>query len=229
MKATQVPFLPWNDFLERFRWKQGEHVLVIGRTGQGKTTLLSRLLPMRRYVCLFATKAYDPTLSKAFPGFEVVEEFPRRPQSDRLMLWPRTSGSLRELVARQGVVFQDALDRIFTDRGWCVAIDETHYMTTELGLGQELAMYQHQARSSGISVVSGVQRPAHVPVITYGSASHAFIGRQNEPADLKRLSALGGVDAKEAAQIVATLPKYEWIYLDNTGHSDPVRTRLDIR
>ena len=229
MQASQVPFVPWAEFEQRFKWRQGEHCLVIGRTGQGKTTLLSRLLPRRKHVVLFATKAYDPTLAREFPDFEIVSEFPKKPAHDRLMLWPKVSGSLRELTYRQAEVFQDALDRIFTDRGWCVAIDETHYMTSELGLGQELALYQHQARSSGISVVSGVQRPAHVPVITYGSATHAFIGRQNEPADLKRLSQLGGVDAKAAAEIVATLPKHEWLYLDNSGHGQPVRTRLDLR
>lgn len=228
MRAEDIPFVPWKEFAPTFKWKQGEHVLVIGRTGQGKTTLFSKILPMRKYVCLFATKAYDPVLSKQFPDFRIMDEFPRKPQHDRIMLWAKHQGSLRDLVARQSYMFEQALDQIFTDRGWCVAIDETHYMTSELGLGEQLALYQHQARSSNISVVSGVQRPAHVPVITYGSASHAFIGRQNEPADLKRLAQLGGIDSKRVAEIVATLPKHEWLYLDNTGHSDPVRTRLDL-
>jgi len=228
MNAEQIPFLKWSDFLPKFRWKQGEHVLIIGRTGQGKTTLLSHILPLRQYVCLFATKAYDPVLAKQFPDFAIHREFPKKPRHDKMMLWPKSQGSLRDLVSEQAYVFEDALNRIFTDRGWAVAIDETHYMTQELGLGDQLALYQHQARSSGISVVSGVQRPAQIPVITYGSASHAFIGRQNEPADLKRLSNLGGVDSKKVAEIVQTLPKYEWLYLDNTGRMEPVRTKLDI-
>lgn len=228
MTGAKLPFVPWRQFLEQWEWRQGEHVLVIGRTGQGKTTLLSRILDRRRYVAMLATKNHDPVLRKDFPGFHVTEEWPRRPAHDKIMLWPRSGGTLRELRARQSDVFADALDRIFHDRGWCVVIDEAHWMTTELGLGKELATYQHQARSSGISVVTGVQRPAHIPVITYGSASWAFIGRQNEPADVKRLSDLGGVDSRELSRHVLSLPKYEFAVVDNRGLSDPVRTRVEL-
>lgn len=223
-----LPFVPWSEFTEKWQWKQGEHVLVIGRTGQGKTTLISRILDRREHAVLFATKIYDPVLRKQFPDFTLYREW-KKPRHDKVMLWPKGGGDLRSVKDAQAGVFQDALNAIFYDRGWCLVIDEAHYMTTELGLGQELALFQHQARSSGISVVTGVQRPAHIPVITYGSTSHAFIGRVNEPADARRLTALGGVDAKEIAQHLLTLPKHEWVYIDNTGRTPPVRTRLDMK
>src|SRR4051812_9363940 len=37
-------------------WKQGQHVGVVGRTGSGKTYLVSKLVMLRRYVIIFRTK-----------------------------------------------------------------------------------------------------------------------------------------------------------------------------
>ena len=225
--AAQLPFVHWRDFLNRWNWQQGEHVLVIGRTGQGKTTLISKIVERRKHVAMFATKLHDPVLKKQFPDFKVVSNW-KKPDHDRIMLWPKSASDLRDIRNVQADVFQDALNQIFHDRGWCLVIDEAHWITSELGLGQELAMFQHQARSSGISVVTGVQRPAFIPVITYGSTSHAFMGRINEPGDIKRLSGLGGVDAKELGKHLLELPKHEWVYVDNTGNMSPVRTKIDL-
>ena len=226
--AAQLPFVPWAEFLERWQWRQGEHVLVIGRTGQGKTTLISKIIERRQHAVMFATKVYDPVLRKQFPDFALYREW-QKPRHNKIMLWPKSGNDLRSIRDAQASVFGDALNNVFYDRGWCLVVDEAHYMTTELGLGQELAMFQHQARSSGISVVTGVQRPAFIPVITYGSTSHAFMGRINEPTDIRRLSALGGVDAKELATHLLTLPKHEWVYVDNSGNMPPVRTRIDMK
>ena len=226
--VARLPFVPWADFMERWNWRQGEHVLVIGRTGQGKTTLISKIINKRPHVVMFATKTHDPVLRQQFPDFHVYREW-SKPRHDKIMLWPKAAADLRGIRDEQGAVFGAALNDVFHDRGWCLVVDEAHWMTTELGLGQELAMFQHQARSSGISVVTGVQRPAFIPVITYGSTSHAFMGRINEPADAKRLTALGGVDGKELARHLLELPKHEWVYVDNTGATDPVRTRIDMR
>ena len=226
--AAMLPFMPWKEFLERWQWKQGEHVLVIGRTGQGKTTLISKIIERRQHAVMFATKVHDPVLKKQFPDFHVYREW-NKPRHDKIMLWPKAGEDLQSIRESQAAVFQDALNSVFYDRGWCLVVDEAHWMSTELGLGQELAMFQHQARSSGISVVTGVQRPAFIPVITYGSTSHAFMGRINEPSDARRLTALGGVDAKELSQHLLTLPKHEWVYVDNTGNMPPVRTRIDMK
>ena len=223
-------FVPWSEFLPRFRWRQGEHVVVIGRTGNGKTTLISRIVGKRKHVAVMVTKLYDPTFRREFPSHQWDIQRAWKPSglTPRVLLWPDHKGDLRESKEAQRGVFRDALNKIYRDRGWCVVMDEAHWMTTELGLGPELAMYQHQARSSGISVVTGVQRPSHIPVITYGAASHAFIGRQNEPGDLKRLANLGGVNAKELAAAVLALPKHEWIYVDNVSNTPPIRTRVEL-
>lgn len=227
---TQYDFVPWAEFKRNhFRWNQGEHVITIGRTGNGKTTLLSQLAPYRKFKVMFVTKIHDDTITRNFKGWDVMREWNPRRHNHNILLWPKPDGTLREIRVRQREVFSDALDKIFKDRGWTVMLDEAHWMATELGLAQEMAMYQHQARSSYLTVVNGVQRPSHIPVITYGSATHAFLGRQNEPGDLRRLSGLGGVDSRELASNLLTLPKYEWIYVDNVTHGRvPIRTKVEL-
>lgn len=224
-------FVDWDTFLPKFSrtWKQGEHVLVIGRTGNGKTTLEARLLESRKHVAVMVTKTFDPTFRKEFKGYGIQSKWEPKPfLVPKVLLWPKSGDDLRQIKVGQAKVFRDALNKIFRDRGWTLVMDEAHWMTTELGLGQELAMFQHQARSSAISVVTGVQRPAMIPVISYGSASHAFLGRQNEPGDLRRLANLGGVNAKELAQNILALPKHEWIYVNNTDGSEPIRTKVRL-
>ena len=227
---SQYEFVPWQEFLsQHFRWKQGEHLLTIGRTGNGKTTLLSKIADQREYKVMFVTKVHDDTITKQFKDWDILREWNPKRHHRKILLWPDSSGTLKEIRMRQRHVFEEALDAIFKDRGWTPIFDEAHWMATQLGLADAMAMYQHQARSSYLTVVTGVQRPSHIPVITYGSATHAFLGRQNEPSDLRRLSGLGGVDSKQLGENLLSLPKHEWVYVDNVTHGRlPIRTKVEL-
>lgn len=214
--------LEWPKLIERFckgksAWKPGEHVALVGPTGVGKTTLLARILKPRPYKIVFVTKTYDPTITKDFKGYDVVEEWPRRgsPNSNNILLWPKADkGGIRATIEKQKAVFKHALDRIYQDRNWTVVFDEQHYMSTTLGLAPEIAMYLHQGRSSGLSVVNGTQRPAWVPVVTYSASTHGFLWKTTFQEDLKRVSDLGGLDRKELAAQMLTLGKHDFVYID---------------
>ena len=228
-RIGEIPYVPWETFLRTWRWKQGEHVLTIGETGSGKTTLLTHLLSQRKYAVVFVTKTYDLAFTaKRWPGWHRLYEWNAREAVEhggRVLLWPKPGDTIRETAKIQTKVFGEAFNRIYKDRGWTTVIDEVQWMVDELRLGQELRTYQHQARSSGITVVSGMQRPSGAPVITYGSASHAFISRQSEDDDVKRLAALGGVDAKDLRNILPMIPKYHWLYLGRSSGSRPILTK----
>ena len=60
----EIPFVPWRKFESSWVWNQGEHLLVVGDTGQGKTTIQSRLLDRREFVVVFVTKTHDETISR---------------------------------------------------------------------------------------------------------------------------------------------------------------------
>lgn len=227
--------VPWDQFTANFRWRQGEHLIIVKPTGGGKTTLLGALLPHQKTVAtvVLVTKVYDETFTKQFPkrdGWHRIEEWPPPRYANRVLLWPKPGKTVRETVAIQRRVFRDALDRIFLERGWTVVLDEEHYICETLGLSPEVAMFHHQGRSSGITVVDGIQRPKYVPLITFSSATHAFIGNTTDRDDLKRLSDLGGVDAKLLAQEAMSLDHYEFLYIPARVRGRlPVRTTVNLR
>jgi hypothetical protein len=222
-------FVEWDTLINHLygTWKQGEHFAIVGPTGAGKTTFESRILPIRKYVVIFVTKIYDDTLTGDFPGFERIEKWPPKSHQDKVLLWPRLSRkeTIRDIIIKQRRVFQSALDRIFKDRHWTVVFDEQHYMCQVLKLEPENAMYLHQGRSSGLTVVNGTQRPAWVPVVTYSSASHAAIWNTNYRDDLKRLSDLGGLNSRELENNIQRLGKHEFIYV-NTRQGDVMRSQV---
>jgi hypothetical protein len=208
-------------------WKQGEHVAIVAPTGGGKSTLESRILPVRQYVVVLVTKVHDTTLSHDFPQFQRIEKWPPKLSQDKVLLWPKPGKTIRETVLKQRDVFKHALDSIFQDRNWCVNFDEQHYMVKKLGLGPENEMFLHQGRSSGLSVVNGTQRPAWVPVVTYSSATHAFIWNTGVVEDLRRLANLGGVNARELAHNIQQLSKHEFIYV-NCRTGETMRSKVAI-
>lgn len=224
----------WSDFLRDFKWKQGEHAAIIKPTGGGKTTLLGAVLPYHRSpACvILVTKVHDDTIRKQFPaseGWKRVEEWPPPRHVNRVLLWPRAGRSIPETLAIQRKVFREALDSIFLERGWTVVFDEEHYMCADLGLAAYVAMFHHQGRSSGLTCVDGIQRPKFVPLITYSSATHAWIGSTTDEDDLKRIAALGGRYKRDVATVVQDLDFFEMLYLPvRVPKGVPLRTTVDL-
>lgn len=224
----------WDQFSRGFRWQQGEHTVIVKPTGGGKTTLLGAVLPAHRApaVVVFVTKVYDKTIRKQFPeseGWRRIEQWPPPRHVNRVLLWPRAGKTIPETVAIQRRTFREAMDRIFHERGWTVVLDEEHYLCETLGLTSYVAMYHHQGRSSGLTCVDGIQRPKFVPVVTYSSATHAFIGQTTDNDDLKRLSDLGSKYKRDVMQVVPELDFFEFLYIPaRVPKGVPVRTTVDL-
>jgi hypothetical protein len=178
---------------------------------------------------MLANKTQDPTIRRDYldHGWKRIKKWSDHdPSMRRIVLWPEaTHTQLRERARVQAPIFGDALNAIDHDGNWCVFADETHYLTSTdfCGLGPEVALLHHQGRSSGISIVTAFQRPAWIPRIIYSSATHAYIARTRDAADLRQLADLGGIDARELAYNVRTLPsRYDFVYVNPQGDADPV-------
>lgn len=229
--------VPWAAFLAGFDWRQGEHVSVIGPTGSGKSVLARAIAPRRSYVCVLATKPEDSTLTGyRRDGYAIARRWPpplpRRvalrsngaPDSWRVLLWPRFRQPSD--VARQRVVFGDALDAMFVERRWTIIADEVRYLCANLGLQRAIELVWLQGRSLGLSLVAGTQRPAWVPLEMYSQADHLFFWRDNDERNLRTIGGLGGMSAKAIREKVATLAKHDALYV-NTRDGTTAVTRVE--
>jgi hypothetical protein len=169
------------------KWKQGEHVIIIGDTGTGKTYLTSKILPIRKHVIFLRTKPDDIK----FDGFKKVASqlgIGGTPfgidgkKITRWMLQPKFNdfGEQQREIAR-------AFQMVWVEGGWTLVVDEAYYLTNILKLEKPLNMLMTQGRSKHLTAVVGMQRPAWVSRFTLSQATHAFIFRC-EGRDLISLS-----------------------------------------
>lgn len=226
-----VPHVPWTSFLaDHFVWRQGEHVSLIGPTGGGKTTLALGILHRRRNTVIFASKPRDRTLDGLTKGsrserFTKVATWPPGPLDRRVILWPK-SRDLAGARRHQQRVFHSANQAIYGTGGWCVFADDTWYLCQVLKLAGDLEMFYANGRSIGISLVAGIQRPAHVPLMAYDQATHLFFWRDNDESNLRRIGGIGFADSARVRRIVARLPRHEALYV-NTRTGAMVITKAE--
>lgn len=233
--AITAPRMGWDEFLaNEFRWYAGEHIAAIGPTGQGKTYLISRLLPMREFVVMFGTKPSDSAIDKLIKrdGYKHLQAWPanwlpvdKAQNSPRRVLWPNVRNLDEDAAAElQHKVFKDALWRIFREGGWTTVLDETSFLVQELGLARWIKRYLLQARELKISLVCASQRPAHVPLEIYDQSTHVFLWRDNDETNLKRLAGFSMHSGSLIRKIVGNLEQYQVLYL-NTRTGRMIRTR----
>lgn len=162
----------WEEVAPEFieAWEQGEQLVLLGKTGRGKTTfaadVLERRNQQRQATCIqFVTKKRDPTSDKLISeGWDRIRRWPptySQRQRGQMILWPPyTKASTYPTDARP--VFLEALDEIMEEGNWTLYLDEASYAVQSLRLRTSLDEFFTQSRSNGITLMAGSQRPVWV-------------------------------------------------------------------
>jgi hypothetical protein len=221
---VQVPAEDWESFFGAFvsRWRQGQHCLFVGPTGSGKTIAARTLVRARQYVVVLGTKPRDRELDAYIAeGYVRVESWPPparalRPLEDgsvRLVLWPKIKS--REDLRRFRPVFAKFLDFAFIDQGWTIVADEGLWLSDRdgLALGAHLSAISYAGRSSDVTLLMLIQRPAGVPRNTWSNCSHAFMWHSGVTSDVRELASLGTYDPKDVAEAIQDLEGHQFLYL----------------
>ena len=214
--SDSVERVSWDEFYRTFRWRQGEHLTIIGPTWAGKSNLASWLLPLRDYVVFLGTKTTDELYDHLQDdGYRRLSKWDDLRYDDRrVLLWP----SLRRIgrdVPKQRRILREALHEAFVQRGWTFVVDEGRWVADNLGLGSELVVYWQQGRSAKLTLVFLAQRPRWVPLEALSQARHLFLFFNGDEQDLRRLAEIGGkADTSTIRAAMPTLGEYEFLYVN---------------
>lgn len=218
-----------NFIKERFRYKPGEHVTILGPTGSGKTTLAYQLLdnvttPKLPGIVL-VMKPRDST-AKIFNKvleYRIVRHWPPNPsiwiagKPRGYTLWPRHTFDPQkddDILYRE---FRRAILDSYRKGDRIIFGDEVYGLSKELGLDRELVTLWSRGRSMGTALWSASQKPTHIPLWAYSMAEHLFLHYDPDLRARKRFDEIGGVDPDLVRAEVSRLDKHEWLYIRRDG------------
>lgn len=210
--------IEWSEFKRLFRWKQGEHLSLIGKTQSGKTTLALELLKRRTYVCALCTKSRDDDFSSALEdnGFKFTRSWPISKRYNKVALWPPIEKITD--APEQEAVIKKALAHIYTVGGWTVYADEIWYLKNALHAQKYLEMLWSQGATIKITVVAGTQRPRTIPQMMLDQPVHLFFFRSQELKFIQRTAEISFLLQKEIISTVPRLEQHQFLYVNqDTG------------
>lgn len=147
---------------------QPEHVEVVGVNGSGKTHFICKILQDRMVVrntpeIIVLTKPADRTVLSLIAGktYAIVDDIQGVRRHRQCIYWPRTRKIGRERREYQAQKIEDLLDWMWVpNSNRVIYFDEIAYIESlNPDIRTTMEMYWREARSQGITMVAGKQRP----------------------------------------------------------------------
>lgn len=214
-----VPYVPWRLFKERHQFEIGEHVLLIGKTKSGKTTLtVNGILPEYPWVVVLGTKEKDPALYPQLMkhGF-VVSSNPLLDarKTPKVVFKSKVRGLTKAVRAQQKEEFERVLSVIYEELLWACYIDELPYLASPkiLGLGPEIGTLFLQGSSEKMTVIVSTQEPVNVPREAFGQIEHIFAFVATDEDRIDRIAEIAGQPKRLFRKLLPALGSHEFVYV----------------
>lgn len=148
-----------------FPIEHGQHFIVTGQTGCGKSAFTRALLAGRPHLVFLRTKPDDIkwSVDRRTTTLTTSIKALNDPRVNRLEIEPR--------YEEQYDVFAPVLEKLYEQGGRVIVVDEG-FEFKRLGLQPVLERFATQGRSKKISLVTCVQRPAWVSRFLISEPSH---------------------------------------------------------
>ena len=201
-------------------WEQGEHVALIGPTGEGKTNVAAQFMRMRKYVLALDPKGGDTTLAllESRFGFQRITSWPPpREVYDKmeeghpahLIVGGRVS-KLSDFKEKLAPLFDRAIAGAFEQKGWTVYIDELQIAADRrmMNLMSNIELMLIASRDRFVSMVTSYQRPANVPKTASNQATWLVIYHTRDRDTVDTIAHMMGRPKDEVRGVVGELPKH---------------------
>lgn len=232
--AETVEVASWRKVLPTLlrNWEQGEHFVILGKTGRGKTTLEVELMEKRHALrrasaCSMVTKRRDETSARLVSrGWHRIYDWPppySARKSGKIILWPSYTRASTYAKDRRHI-FVDAFDEIITEGNWTLCLDEASYMVESMRIRTSIDELFTQSRSNGITLIAGSQRPVWVSRSMVSQHCWVACFRIGDSTDARRAGEVLG-DKDRYAGLVQALGPHQFL-LANTITTEAVVTEV---
>jgi len=227
-ESSSVVGVSWGTFDKWFSevWQPGEHMALIGPTGQGKSTFACRLLMRRKYALAIDPKGEDDTLTDS--GFLRLRSWPP-PRNIREDI---EKGKGAHLVVGGGVrsvadfdklkeLVGQVLDAAYVEGGWTVFLDELQVASQMFGHSLKVQRNLISARARGVSMMTAYQAPAWVPSAASRQARWLVAWPTRDEDVIKSIAAKCGRPWQEVKAVLHGLPDFH-VMVVGTNPRDPI-------
>jgi energy-coupling factor transporter ATP-binding protein EcfA2 len=238
VEVPEFGILTRAEFLDEFhyRYRAGQHVIGLGPTGRGKTTMFGQMLdklfpnPKTKLpaatgglltIQLGADKALEH-LGKPMDG----EWPPKLPtigmmQMDERPLVRRYQPEARKPEDFKAIRAQAAriLYWLFGREDWTIFIPDLQVLTDPgmMGLGKEVDQLLLTLRKKGSGVFMDAQAPRWIPRSSTDQTSHLLIWRNRDESVIKRLKEISGLDLPFIMALLKHIDYHDCLWIDNVA------------
>jgi hypothetical protein len=200
-------------------WKPGMHVALIGKTGEGKSTMAVGMMDTRKYVLALDPKGEDDTLEAAgytrVTGLPPKKRLPKEVQEDLdagrpVRLVVGGGSRTRDDDAKLRELLEDALEYARQSGGWTLYVDEYQLLADQrmYRLGPNVERLLISARRYKTSVVTAFQAPAWVPKAATRQSSIIVAWRTRDKDMMQNIARTSGRDWRQIGEAMDELPKF---------------------